>query len=169
MMCLHRALLFTIAIACMASFSPLAQAQIKLRDLAPVQQNRIVMEWNANIARGQFGAVGAGNELNRVTAKVEGVDYRLDVTPYLGKAVKIFYVWPNFANSIRPTATFTVEWITQGRLSSGKLGGVGRVMVFNGKIQEAVISERFGLRLSMDARDLTDQIQLQPYFELEVN
>jgi hypothetical protein len=166
---LTRAVLLAIVMACAGVFSTHVQAQVKLRDLAPVQQNRILMEWNFNIARGQLGAQGVGNELNRVTAKVDGVDYRLDVTAYLGKAVKIFYVWPNFTNTIRPNASFTVEWITQGRLSSGKLGGAGRVMVFNGKIQDAVLNERFGLRLSMDARDLTDQIQLQPYFELEVN
>jgi hypothetical protein len=163
---LIRTLVFSLVIGCAGIFSTHVQAQVKLRDLAPVQQNRIVMEWNANISR---GPVGAGNELNRVTAKVDGVDYRLDITAYMGKTVKIFYVWPNFTHTIRPNASFSVEWITQGRLSSGKLGGVGRVMVFNGKIQDTVLNERFGLRLSMDARDLTDQIQLQPYFELEVN
>jgi len=90
------------------------------------------------------------------------VALRLNLARWLHQPVRLYMALaPAIGEPIQ------ASWRTQGRLMPGALRSGGRVLVFEGVANAALLEETLDLTLSTDGRALTSQQSLQFYFEVD--
>jgi hypothetical protein len=136
----------------------------RLTDLAPVRESRVDLRWSQiDFRRGD-----ADPNYHLMSAEVPRIEYRLDVSRYLGRTAKVYFVLPMDAGLIAPQGLL-VKWVAQGPLRSGQGRPGERVVVFDGRLAEALLSDVLDLQLIVDSRFFTGRLRFNPYFEIEVN
>ncbi len=146
-----------------AGWSSTTLAIERLVDTAPAREARVDLKWSpVNWRRGD-----ADPSYFQMSADVPRVEYRLDVTRFVGRNARVFYVFPPDPGITAPQG-LTVKWTAQnGVLRSGQARSGERTPVYEGRISSPVLDEFFDLQLTVDSRYFTGRFRLNPYFEIE--
>ena len=116
-----------------------AQAQLKWKNEAPKGPDANVAETEARI------------------------NIKLNTQPWQTKNGRIYMALAPLRNG-----QLRAMWATQGRLQSGSLVSGGRGLVYQGRINSAMIEDIMTLRISVDGRLISSPENLQFYFEIEL-
>ena len=100
------------------------------------------------------------------------IEYRLATAAYIGKQARIYYVIPLAIQGLRSPSGMQVQWRGNGSFQSGAGYPGERVLVWNGVIRSAWISEFFDLTLRIEQRQLQispgGRLAFESYFEIEI-
>ena len=148
----------------LASAHQVSTAAERLADLAPSRESRVDLRWSTVDWRRGDSDPG----FHQMTAEIPRVEYRLDVSRFVGRNARVYFVLPMDAGVTAPQGLL-VKWIAQGPLRSGQGRPGERVAVYEGRITQALFDDRFDLQLLVDSRFFTGRLRLNPYFEIELN
>ncbi|MET3178527.1 UNVERIFIED_ORG: hypothetical protein ABIC43_001681 [Variovorax guangxiensis] len=99
------------------------------------------------------------------------IEYRLAMTPHVGRRARIFYVIPANVAGLRSPAGMQVQWRGSGAFASGSGRPGDRVQVWNGVVQAPWMNETFDLTLRIDPRELRmpagSALSFESFFEIE--
>ena len=133
---------------------------------SPRQQIRFQFEWVGG--RGDpFEQTPA--ELNRMSARLDNVEVRLDTRDQMGQRAQIYLRIPEQVSGMRDSSGLTVSWNTRGRFAVGKATAGNRALLFDGVIDQPQLIEFFDFTLLMDARQLAGTLRLEPIYEIETD
>lgn len=157
-------LLLTVVLAGAAVHAPLTMAAERLNDTSLQKAAQIDLRWSAvDWRRGD-----ADPSFYQMRAEVPRVEYRLDMTQYVGRNARVFYVLPGDPGILAPQG-LTVRWTSQnGLMRSGEARAGERTAVYEGRISSVMLDEVFDLNLLVDSRYFTGRFRLNPYFEIEL-
>ena len=148
-----RALLIALSLVLM---SPLANAVsvFPLDDSATVVQGgSLPMRWRADSAGPRAGTAVDGRTI---------VDLVLDTRAWIGKPARVYM-------RLAPgPVRFVVQWTTTGRLMAGRIEPGQRVLVYDGTIAGASLTDRFEVAVTADGRDYAIPQRLRFTYEIEV-
>ena len=136
--------------------SPLVQSAsvFPLDDSATVVQGGpMPMRWRADSAGPKAGTAIDG----RTT-----VDLVLDTRAWIGRPARVY-------TRLAPgPVRFVVQWTTTGRLMAGRIEPGQSVLVFDGTIAGATLTDRLEVVVSADGRDYAMPQRLRFTYEIEV-
>jgi len=92
------------------------------------------------------------------------VQVRLDVSPWLRHAGRIYLVLP-----AQPPGLVRAAWTTQGRLLSGQVISGNRTLVYAGVFGTPYVADVLQLTLQVDGRQMQQTYQLDFHFEMETS
>jgi hypothetical protein len=144
-----------------AGAAPLAAAE-RLVDLAPVAVVRLDLRWAPFDANRPPGDA----EFARMSAQVPPVEYRLDLTRWIGRNVRVFLVVPTDPGVIAPQG-LELRWTGRGPIRNGQGRAGDRVAVYTGLVREPVLADVLDMQVIVDSRYFTGRLRMLPYFELE--
>ena len=152
--CLLAALLCTAAQA----------APVRLDDSLSSQQ-RVFMrqEW-----RDTFPIRDRGPDLLGILARAS-IEVRLKTDAYVGRNARIFLVLPTIASTGALPPDLRVEWRTRGAMRAGVAAPGTRTQVFQGRIGAPITGDWFDFFVTADSRALGNNVQFEPYFEIEAD
>jgi hypothetical protein len=111
----------------------------------------------------RWRSFGPGKERdNQVEATVR-VALRLNLTPWVGKNIRLYQRMTNGADS----GQFYVSWRGQGRLLPGTLNGGGRVLVFEGVVKDPFLLDTLDVSITGDGRNLAGFQAVELFFEVD--
>lgn len=136
----------------------------RLADTAVQRAAQVDLRWSGvDWRRGE-----ADPAYHQMRADVPRVEYRLDLTRYVGRNARVFYVLPGDPGILAPQG-LTVRWTAQnGLMRSGEARAGERTAVYEGRIGSPTLDEVFDLNLIVDSRYFTGRFRLNPYFEIEL-
>jgi hypothetical protein len=107
-------------------------------------------------------------EQNALIARAHHVEIRLNTARYIGQRGRIFIVLPlNIRGTVDSTA-LRMSWTTNGLFSSGSVAAGNRVKLFEGKITDSIMTDVFDITFEIDARQVYNNLRLQPVFDIEI-
>jgi hypothetical protein len=152
---------FLLAAALLAAASAGA-APVRLDDsLSSTPRVQLRQEW-----RDTFPNRGRRPDLMGILARAS-VEVRLKTSAYVGRNARIYLVLPTLANTGALPADMLVEWRTRGTMRAG-IGAPGsRTLVFEGRIATAITGDWFDFYVTADSRTVGNNVQFEPYFDIE--
>ncbi len=113
----------------------------------------VPMRWQALSARQRDGVLMVGSTTVRV---------RLNVTPWLQRAGRIYLVLP-----AQQPGAIRASWSSQGRLLSGEVSSGSRALVYSGPIRTPFVEDVLQLAIFVDGRQMHRGYELNFHFEME--
>lgn len=105
---------------------------------------------------------------NVVVAESAFTELRLIVPQaYIGKRVRVTASLPAFAQGVGGSRGLEVEWRTQGVFQPGKLAMGERLVLYEGVVRGALLSDRLAYVVRMDARYATGPIRFETVYEID--
>ncbi len=132
-------------------------------DLSPVRLDRVEFQWQPVVTRR-----AQTDEFHQMIAEVNSVEFQLDLSQYLRKNIRLYFVVPFDARALSSPDALQIAWSAQGRLIAGQAIADQRVLVFQGAVEQAIFRERLSLRLKVDSRRFNPPFNSQPRFEVEL-
>ena len=132
--------------------------------LSPQQQINIQLDWKNNLL--EQDALSQ-KEFNRVIARANNVDTRLDTSKYLGKNVQIYLSLPIQSRGLTNPHGLDLSWTTNGLFLAGKLTPGNRQLIFEGRVTQPVMIDIFNFTFELDGRDVNQTLHLEPVYEIE--
>jgi hypothetical protein len=114
--------------------------------------------------RMQWESIAPGRGSSTDVVGQTTVIVRLDVSPWQGRAGRIFMSLPP-----RAEAPVQARWTTRGRLQSGLLRSGERAVVFAGPIAADLLEDTLVIRITTDGERLEREESLEFSFEIEVD
>lgn len=107
-------------------------------------------------------------EQNALIARARYVEVRLNTARYIGQRGRIYIVLPlNIRGTVDSTA-LRMSWTTNGLFSSGSVIAGNRAKLFEGEITDSVMTDVFDITFEIDARQVYNNLRLQPAFDIEI-
>ncbi len=107
------------------------------------------------------------NELNLMVAYVRGLEVILDTSAFLGKEVRIFLGLPSRIRGLQGASGFRMEWQTNGLFSTGSVVPGNRQLIFEGTITAEKLTDIFDFTIHIDTREVTQDLNFDPIYEIE--
>jgi hypothetical protein len=125
---------------------------------SPRQRIEVTSEW-ADLSEDS-------TELDRLVARVENLEYRLDTRAYSGKRVRIYLA---MAAATASSGVVSMAWQSVGGvLQAGRARPGERVLVWTGVApKSSPLVERLSLTFELDARRMAGDAQISPQFFIE--
>jgi hypothetical protein len=92
------------------------------------------------------------------------VQVRLNLTPWLGHAGRIYLVLP-----AQPPGPIRAVWTSQGRLLPGQVISGNRTLVYSGAISTPYLEDVLQLSITADGREMQQTYTLDFHFEMEIS
>jgi hypothetical protein len=148
---MKRLFLFCLALAC----SQLSLAATVLLDdsQSQVLQPQLGLQWRS---------ISPAQDDHQVIGSTR-VQIRLNTQAWIGQTGRIFMALP-----AQPGAQIQVQWQSQGMFINGQLLSGSRTLVWQGKINQAMLEDVLSVSLQTDGRKLQSQQALRFHFELEL-
>jgi hypothetical protein len=112
--------------------------------------------------------LASAERINAMIADVPNLEVRLNTSRFVGKRARVYLVFPVFVPGVREHGGIRAQWRTRGVLLAGTAIPGDRVLVYDGSIASAVLSDSLDLSLYLDARFLDGGARFEPVFELEL-
>ena len=141
-----------------------ARAEARVVDLSAWREERIELRWAAPRAGGARGHLDAA--FHRLDGQVRGVEYRLDLSPWVGRQVRLLLVLPMPAGIHAPQA-LRVRWRGDGVLRDGEAQAGERVVVYTATVRDSLLATRLDYELAVDSRFFDGSLRFEPHFEIE--
>lgn len=141
-------------VACIATSAGAATFRVDDSVTLPHESN-MAMKWRSLAPSRAVGNAVEGTSV---------ITIRLDTSPWLNKAGKIYMALPE-----QSIGQVTAEWTTQGRLLAGQLVSGNRTLVYAGPIRSNQLEDTIALKISADGARLATTQRLQFYFEIDVD
>ena len=152
-------LLLTSVLACIPVHAELLDDSLSTR-----QQFDLDLDWKQQHNTENLDE----RELNVLTAHARHVEVRLNTTRYRGQHGRIYIALPlNIRGTVDSTA-LRMSWTTNGLFSSGSVVAGNRARLFEGEISDSVMIDVFDITFEIDARQVYNNLRLQPVFEIEI-
>jgi len=132
--------------------------------LSPRQQFDIDLDWKDQYSTETLDT----RELNALIARAQHVEVRLNTAPYVGQRGRIFISLPLNIRGAADSSALRMSWTTNGLFASGSLTAGNRVKLFEGKIMEPVMTEIFDMTFEIDARQVFNDLRLEPVYDIEI-
>ena len=132
--------------------------------LSPRQQFDIDLGWKDQYSTETLDT----RELNALIARAQHVEVRLNTAPYVGQRGRIFISLPLNIRGAADSSALRMSWTTNGLFASGSLTAGNRVKLFEGKIMEPVMTEIFDMTFEIDARQVFNDLRLEPVYDIEI-
>jgi hypothetical protein len=105
---------------------------------------------------------------NTMVAQAPFTELRLSIPPaYVGKAVRIYLVFPPSAQGIVSGRGLEADWRTQGVFLSGKARPGDRVLFFEGTPSSSLLKDFVAYTFTIDARETMGPIRFETVYEIE--
>jgi len=155
---MRAAIALTVVIAAM----PVNAAPVRLDDSLSSQPRLVLrQEW-----RDAFPNRGRRPDLMGVLARAS-VEIRLKTDAYVGRNARIFLVLPTLSSAGALPQDMLFEWRTRGTMRAG-IGAPGsRTLVFEGRVAASITGDWFDFYVTADSRTVGNNVQFEPYFEIE--
>jgi hypothetical protein len=105
-----------------------------------------------------------------IVAKLKNVELRLQIpTSYTmpPQAVSIYMVLPLQIPGMRGSAGFEVSWKTRKVFQAGTARPGDRVLLYQGTVSSAVLSDFVSFKLTIDSAEMLGTISFEPSYEIE--
>jgi hypothetical protein len=106
--------------------------------------------------------------LNRLAARVQSVEVRLDTQAFVGRDARIYIVLPDLLRGMARADSLRVGWHARGRFNDGSLVAGQRTLLFAGRIDEDTLADVLDFVIHMDARDRDGTVHLEFAYEIEL-
>jgi hypothetical protein len=154
----------SLAFALAISTGAAAADAVRLDDsLSPQQRVQSTTRWAYDSS-----APLDSERINALVSEVRGMEFRLKTAPYVGKQARIYLKLPLVVRGLRTPGAMRLDWTTRGKLAPGSVIPGDRALVFQGKIQEPLLTEFFDFRIRLDARQVQRGLEFEPIFEIEL-
>lgn len=110
----------------------------------------------------QWRSISPAQGDHQVTGNTR-VHIRLNTKAWIGQSGQIFMVLP-----AQPGAQVNVQWQSQGLFVNGQLLSGSRALVWQGKINQAMLDDVLSISVQTDGRLLQSQQALRFHFELDL-
>ena len=131
--------------------------------LSPQQQLDINLDW-----KDQYSAEDLDTrELNALVARAQDVEVRLNTAPYVGQRGRIYITLPLSIRGTADSSALRMSWTTNGLFASGSLTAGNRVKLFEGEITDRVMTDIFDITFEIDARQVINNLRLEPVYDIE--
>jgi len=161
-----------ILCACLLVFSMPALAQrIALDDsLSPRQNYFLDLKWTPQEIGRAITAMfnGRASSLPPLTGRIPNVDTRLNTSAFIGQPAKIYLALPVLQTGTHSPNNMQLSWRTRGKFLSGSVRPGQSTLVFEGIIDQAIMTEVFDFTLSIENGDIPDNFTLETKYEIEV-
>jgi len=107
-------------------------------------------------------------QLNSLTARTQGVEIRLNTSPYLGKRARIYIGLPVAIRGMGDSSSLRMSWKTNGIFTDGSITAGNRSKLFEGKITEKVMSDVLDISFQIDARQVFGALRFNTLYEIEI-
>ena len=109
-------------------------------------------------------------EDGQIIAKLDNVELRLKIpaaftTP--PQAVRIYMVLPVQVPGMQGSAGFNVRWRTRKVFQAGTARPGDRVLLYQGTVSSAVLSDFVSFKLTIDSAEMIGTISFEPSYEIE--
>jgi hypothetical protein len=152
-------LLLVIILACLPVISePLDDS------LSPRQQYDLDLDWKQQHNTENLD----DRELNALTARAHHVEVRLNTAHYVGQHGRIFISLPLDIRGTVDSSALRMNWTTNGLFANGSVTAGNRARLFEGEITDSVMTDVFDITFEIDARQVYNNLQFQPVFDIEV-
>lgn len=104
-----------------------------------------------------------GRDTQHLLGAVFALQARLDVAAWVGRTARVYMAMP-----VTPQSTLSIQWAGSGTLSSGRLSGGQRHLVYQGVIPGPVLEDLLRVEVLADSRDAVQPRTVQFNFIIEV-
>ncbi len=108
------------------------------------------------------------DELNRIVARADAVEVRLNTAAYVGRQARIFLVVPAFLPGLVSEAGMRMSWSTRGHFAPGAISPGQRVVLFSGLVTEPEMSDFLDLSIVLDSRLMSGAVNVEMSYEIEL-
>jgi len=103
-----------------------------------------------------------------ILAKTPVTEMRLTLpSSFVGKAVRIYQLVPNFVQGLSGGRGLEVEWTTQGIYIPGKARPGDRMVFYEGTPNNTTLRDYVAFTLRIDATYATGPVRFEPVYEIE--
>ncbi len=152
--------------------SPAVFAQRVILDdsLSPRQNFSLDLKWGPQDVQQALGALFADQNslLPPVSGYLSGVDVRLDTSQFVGQRARIFLLIPAAIAGDNSGGTLEITWQARGVFESGSARPGQAVLIFEGLLEEAIISGTFDFAITAASAGAADSFSFELTYELEV-
>lgn len=131
--------------------------------LSPQQQLDINLDWKDQYSTEDLDI----RELNALVARAQDVEVRLNTAPYVGQRGRIYITLPLNIRGTADSSALRMSWTTNGLFASGSLTAGNRVKLFEGEITDRVMTDIFDITFEIDARQVINNLRLEPVYDIE--
>lgn len=131
--------------------------------LSPQQQLDINLDWKDQYSTEDLDT----RELNALVARAQDVEVRLNTAPYVGQRGRIYITLPLSIRGTADSSALRMSWTTNGLFASGSLTAGNRVKLFEGEITDRVMTDIFDITFEIDARQVINNLRLEPVYDIE--
>ena len=131
--------------------------------LSPRQQLDINLDWKDQYSTEDLDT----RELNALVARAQDVEVRLNTAPYVGQRGRIYITLPLSIRGTADSSALRMSWTTNGLFASGSLTAGNRVKLFEGEITDRVMTDIFDITFEIDARQVINNLRLEPVYDIE--
>jgi hypothetical protein len=163
---------YLIALSAGLLLSPpsLAQREVLDDSLSPQRLYSMEVAWEAQeILRTIQAMMSDQNaELPPLTGRLNGVEVRLDTRRYVGRRARIFLRLPTAMPGADGVGDLELRWRSNGRLLGGSVSPGQEALLFEGMIDDPVVSGVLNFQLTMGAGGTQGRFNLEPLYEIEI-
>jgi hypothetical protein len=159
--------LYAALLCCLPWAIPSALSGERLSDaLSPVSRAQVNGTWEGT-------GFDPGNPRNgTVIARTGPMEVRLAIPPHYTdppRRVRIFLVVPVTIVGLQSAESFEVSWVSGGVFQSGQVRSGQRALLFEGLVQQPVLSDTVDFSIRADAARMAGAIEYETIFEIEAN
>ena len=111
-----------------------------------------------------------GTQDGLITARLRDIELRLQIPATYTvppQAVSIYLVLPTQIPGMRGAAGFEVSWKTRKIFWAGTARPGDRVLLYQGTVSSAVLSDFVSFKLTIDSAEMIGAIDFEPSYEIE--
>ena len=154
-------------LCCLSCAAPSAIGGERLSDaLSPVSRAQVNGAWEG------AGFDPANSRDGTVIARTGRMEVRLSIPRHYTdppQRVRIFLVVPVTIVGLQSAESFEVSWASGGVFLSGRARAGQRALLFEGLVQQPVLSDTVDFSFRADAGSMVGAIEYETIFEIEAN